>query len=187
MSIFQIIKIIFVFLYDNFIGPEVGLKEAIQKHTNALVLLIMLLVSVFIIYAQNQQIATVRKIAKQNKERYIELKADRDALRKNYINTLISYDLMYRMHYDENDNLIIHDEETGANEGILHNPTHNKYFHKPPTLDEIVHYMNDEKASLSIIEKVHEGVGKHDEVMKTLTSSEVQAASVPAVTTTKNQ
>lgn len=179
MSIFQIIKIIFVFLYDNFIGPEVGLKEAIKKHTNALVLLVMLMFSSLVIYVQYQQLSTVRKIAKQNKEKYLKLKEERDLLRKNYINTLISYDLMYRMHYDENDNLIIHDEETGANEGILANPMHNKYFHKPPTLDEIVHYMNDDKASLSIIEKVHEGVGKHDAAVKSLTTSETIPASSP--------
>lgn len=163
MGIFQLMRILFTFLYDNFIGKEVSFKDAVTKHTNALALLIFFLISLGINVILYNQLNTTRSIAKANKAKYMQLKADRDELRENYVRTLISYDLMYRMHYDHADHLILHNKETGEPEGTLIEDPQERKFEKPPTLDEIVRYMNDTETSNKIIRRVHEAVQERDE------------------------
>lgn len=162
MGIFQLIRIIFTFLYDNFIGKEVSFKDAVTKHTNALALLIFFIASLGVNVLLYNQLNTTRGIAKANKAKYMELKADRDELRENYVRTLISYDLMYRMHYDHADHLILHNRETGEPDGTLIEDPKERTFEKPPTVDEIVRYMNNTETSDKIIRRVNEAVREHD-------------------------
>lgn len=123
MSSLQLLRSLWMFFYDTFIGKEVTFKEAIQKHKGKLFLIILLCVSLLVNISAFKQITEIRNIARTNKVSYKELEAKhtdmKEKFKTQYTKILFAYSYLYYEHYDRHGNLIIHDARTGKSLGVL--------------------------------------------------------------------
>lgn len=157
MSSLQLLRSLWMFFYDTFIGKEVTFREAVRKHRGKLFLILLLCLSLFINVLTFKQIADVRNIARSNKVAYKDLEkkhADmEEQFKSQYTKILFAYSYLYYEHYDRQGNLIIHDARTGKSLGVLtdnemkgNGATDNPYHPTPPY--EYTKYITDGKTML---------------------------------------
>lgn len=125
MSGLGLLRMIFMFLYDTFIGKEVSFKDALKNKTGSLFLLVFVTISIGANLLLSQQLRETKQIALKNKDKYMILKKESVEVKERLVQSLYNYDVLYHIHYDHQGNMIIHDSVSGKPTGIVTDKNYN--------------------------------------------------------------